>query len=375
MNKSGLAALGLIPILISITLIIAKETSNLRNGMLLASSILIIYTFRYINYYSFNFANLTLIFLIVGGAFNYLLNSYFLNTYVHWYMLYAFFISYIYVIHIEKYGEKFFYYLVIFQIIYSFYIILKHILSIALNIEINDQNLVTTISVPLMYLIIYLQLKYKKVDYYIVFIISIIGFLVSIASYGRSGIISSSMLVLAALLAQKNFSKITIVQNNPYQNSIKVTFTLILLSIIVYVLNKKFMLLNYLFAKGLNDSERFNVVYDFISSINIFHIFWGDFDGYLRGTEAVERLSGDFHNTHFEILANFGIFGYIFYAIILFAFIGCLVRLQFAAALIISAIVFRLATDSVINLFTIIPLMLIFKDFFENINVNNLKSP
>lgn len=188
------------------------------------------------------------------------------------------------------------------------------------------------------------NLRFKPLFYLLIVIVSVM-------SFGRSGIISSFILFAAfALYSVRAFRKS------------RILYLFLVGATLIFLFSGKFFsYFEYLEAKGIADSYRLNMIKEFASNygISIF-IFGVDFSSlpYIAG------FNSNPHNAYISLHGNLGI-------VAIFLFLGvflCLLRLvlnrQYVALIALVAMLLRLATDEASGLI-LLPLVYTSVDGFS----------
>lgn len=180
------------------------------------------------------------------------------------------------------------------------------------------------------------NLKFKLLFYLLIFIVCVL-------SMGRSGIVTSAILLLAAIL---NFYSFKINKGNLF--SIFIALGALLLLAVSYDLlldyYNSISKFDYLRAKGLEDSYRSNMLKEFFEHYNV-QVFLFGVD--LSALPYIASFNNNPHNGFLYLHAKTGILAImIFFGIVLTAIKVSLKR-NVVAFLAITAILLRVSTDSI----------------------------
>lgn len=180
-------------------------------------------------------------------------------------------------------------------------------------------------------------LKYKLLFYFIVFAVSVL-------SIGRSGIISSSILLVAGTL-------------DYYLNGNKDRKQLIFLSFLVLVSFSLFLIVsdlmvalpsyskfNYFKAKGFHDHYRSGMINEFVENYDVETFFFGKD---LSKLPYIASFNNNPHNGFIQLHASLGFLAIVMYLGIARQLYRYVVRKEIVATLALLAMLFRFGTDSV----------------------------
>lgn len=208
------------------------------------------------------------------------------------------------------------------------------------NIWLGSRNLSSQLFVSFGALFLFYKpanetLRFKNLFYLIVFIICVL-------SIGRSGIITSFVLLIAAVLETYSF-KLT------WSNIFKISFSILVLMFMAlgfeYFLNffNTFSKFEYLRSGGVEDSYRSIMIDEFFNNYNIRAFFFG-MD--LSSLPYISSFRNNPHNGYIYLHAHLGIIAVVMYGYIL-AFLITLIRNKdIVSFLAVVAMLLRLGTDS-----------------------------
>lgn len=204
------------------------------------------------------------------------------------------------------------------------------------------------------------KLKFKLLFYFLIFIVCVL-------SMGRSGIITSAILLLAAIL---NFYSFKINKTNLFSIFIALGALLLLVTsfdllIDYYNSISKF---DYLRARGLEDSYRSDMLKEFFEHYNL-KVFLFGVD--LSVLPYIASFNNNPHNGFLSLHAQTGVLAIIIFFGIILTAIKVSLKRNIVAFLAITAILLRVSTDS-INGIILIPMVFLSLSSFYYTNIKKV---
>jgi hypothetical protein len=348
LNKKTI--IGGVPICSILYLIFFQEDSMIRSSLfVLQFFLLLIFILKTlskplnVNYIIFGL-------FIFGAILFYLFISLNINLKIHWLSIYSLILSFYYLIYIKNYPLYAAQILPPILLIFCIYIIILHSFNFVLNLSIRDQNLISMITIPIFFLIILIDRSFKFFNTKSILFLGVIVFITSLLSIGRSGILSSAILLVVSIFYFIKFDYGLKFIGRRISIIIILCFLLLMTFTLVVIIRDNFDALNYFVLKGFGDEDRADILNEFIKDLNFMNILFGDYNGALSGAPTVSLLGGNFHNTYLDMIAKFGFFA----ALIFIAIFIKLFKIDALILLASIAVYLRFGTDTGNNFFTYI---------------------
>ncbi|PNJ93104.1 hypothetical protein CEP14_14010 [Cylindrospermopsis raciborskii C04] len=202
-----------------------------------------------------------------------------------------------------------------------------------------------TVSMLLIYYSAILYIITDKVGFGKPILPAAVTLILSVISYGRSGIISSFFLITGILLLNSSEKRKSTEFNIFifFCGIVFLTFIVANRADIVKVINNITHYFQYLELKGLADRDGRELIWRrYISAIDWVRFIFGSDRKY---ASSLVGFGGNYHNSFLELHANFGISGIIYMCLLLNAMLK-LFNLNRLLLLILVTIVIRLSTDN-----------------------------
>lgn len=197
------------------------------------------------------------------------------------------------------------------------------------------------------------RLEIKKISGSILYLMI---FLSSVISFGRSGIITSILLLIALFFY--------FTTNINYR---KLLMSIVFLVLLIFVLNyyydsiSKVSYFDYLRNSGIEDDYRAIMRNEYLSSLNIYNIFFG-ID--LSSLPYINSYNKNPHNAYLFLHSHLGFLILFTLTFVFLYWMRVLLLMELASFFAITAIILRLSTDSVSDI-TMLPIIFVCLMFFS----------
>ena len=322
-------------------------------------------------------------FLLLLMTFVLLLSSPLRNKAINWVFLTIFYLSYIFLsilvvgnelnitsfvsfysffmlAYIFVYSDNGKRYLDLFYLLYFFLVIIIFFLLLT-GVEAEDifsgsRNAVSLLLVPLgcMFLLDKRVIMNKKLAFLLYFLV----FLSCVMAQGRSGILTSLLLLIG--------SSLTFFKNTNYKKALLIT----LISITILILINKYFeyiyslsYFDYLRSAGIEDSYRTNMRNEYISSLRSVNIFFGK---NLFELPMIRSFNGNPHNTYIYLHSSLGIIFILTTSFAILYWLKMFITKDFISFFVLLALLLRLSTDSTSSI-AILPLIFVSLSFFRKL--------
>ncbi|MCC2597543.1 hypothetical protein LKR43_14490 [Pusillimonas sp. MFBS29] len=355
--SSGIRIIFIVPIFVALNLMLFIEAGLL---YYLNSAVVVFATIGSLYLYRIHYQELISIVLLVGSLFLFGVLCVYFGGNVPAYSLYIPIISSGLLGYLSlKYDKdniilKSLYYIIF---VYAFFIMLMLLLGRDPDTiwrgsrNLGSQVFVVVGALFVIYLPIKISLKFWRLFFFMIFFICVL-------LMGRSGIIASFLLLMAALL--RNFT-----MRLNLRTGMMLAFLLVLTSLLLFYFDVLLSYLNsysnldYLRAKGLEDSYRSAMIAEFFQNYSL-KVFLFGID--LSKLPYISSFNNNPHNGFIALHARLGVLALVPYMLLALLGIKLFSRKHYAAVLALVAMLIRFGTDSVagIVLFPVIFLALYF---------------
>ncbi|WP_333613353.1 O-antigen polymerase [Psychrobacter sp.] len=219
----------------------------------------------------------------------------------------------------------------------------------------GSQVFVITCSIFIIYFPVFKLLKFKSLFYFLIFVMSIL-------SFGRSGIITSAMLLIAVILKSYSFKLNR--KNLFYSLMLIITLVFFFFNISMFLdFFNSYSKFDYLRSSGIEDSYRSNMIREFFDSYDLRSFLFGTD---LSSLPYIASFNNNPHNGFIYLHAKTGFLAIIIYIGIFLSVFKFILKKDFAILLAIIAMLSRFSTDSGEGII-LLPLVFLTVWFFNGI--------
>jgi hypothetical protein len=211
----------------------------------------------------------------------------------------------------------------------------------------SNRNLLSMVSIPVL-VVLFVQYQQNRFESpYVLLIATALGLVLSIMAVGRSGIITSSIMFAAALIATISCGK-----GKSYINKVgmKIIFILLFSALMFFIF---IMFFDYIYAKfsyfrssGLTDSARSGIILQYFESLTFSNFFSG------TNYRELSSFGGNLHNTYLTYHGNYGVFGMIIFLMFFYSIAKTAWNKEVFMTLVFLSFSLRILTDTGNDFFT-----------------------
>ena len=238
----------------------------------------------------------------------------------------------------------------VFSILFGLLIFILEYELTHVDIPLYSRNLLSMVSIPIL-LVLFVQYQQNRFESpYVLMISTTLGLIVSIIAVGRSGIIASSIMFIAALIATTSYSK-----GKSYIDKLRTRFVFIFMAIVLMSVVLLFFFdylqakLSYLYVSGLTDPARSYIAQQYFELLTFSQIFSGT--NYSEMPEFI-NFGGNLHNTYLTYHGNFGVFGIFIFLMFFYSIAKTAWNKEVFMTLVFLSFSLRILTDTGNDFFT-----------------------